>query len=517
MRITFLITEGTHMMVSPGTGIRRRFVQPPWDRNSPQWQDLDRQLAADHKARLIAAFVEGLDLTELEDLYRGSGSEAYPPEVMLKIALYETAEKHHSPSAWARHWGDSIPLQWLTMGCRPRRSALYAFRDRVGYAMDALLADVLDTARSEGFVEGETGVLDGTTIRAHASRHRLLNWDRLTRRLAELEQAVAADTMGLELSQPPGWMAATPSGRREQLGRYLKARSVLERRVAENARKPKDRRLDADKVMVTVSDPEAPLGRDKEGVFGPLYTAEFVVEPCSLLIMAFDVFAQATDAGTLPPMLDQVQAILGNSLQTIITDAGYVSILDLQACAQRQVELIAPVHENDFTPHEKAGGDQAAIDKSQFTWDAQEQTYFCPSGHRMKHVRQSPKARRHGEQVVIHQYQCPGEYCRECPLKDRCVKDPNKGRIVTRTEGEELLEEHRRRMQTPEAKKFRRLRGQVIERSFGDAKEHRGLRRLTGRGLHRARATVGLAVLVQNALTLHRLRQKAANPVEIAA
>ncbi len=110
--------------------------------------------------------------------------------------------------------------------------------------------------------------------------------------------------------------------------------------------------------------------------------------------------------------------------------------------------------------------------------------------------------------VVIHQYQCPGAYCQGCPLKGRCVKDPTKGRIVTRTEGEELLEEHRQRMQTPRAKALRRRRGQVIERSFGDAKEHRGLRRLSGRGLHRARATVGLAVLVQNALTLHRLRQK---------
>jgi SRSO17 transposase len=72
-------------------------------------------------------------------------------------------------------------------------------------------------------------------------------------------------------------------------------------------------------------------------------------------------------------------------------------------------------------------------------------------------------------------------------------------------------------MATPEAKELRKLRGQVIERSFGDAKQHRNLRKLHGRGLHRAKAEVGLVVLAQNALMLHRLREKAGNPGEIAA
>jgi hypothetical protein len=252
---------------------------------------------------------------------------------------------------------------------------------------------------------------------------------------------------------------------------------------------------------------------------------QFLIEPCSLLIVAFDVFAQATDAGTLPPMLDQAQKMLDRALETLIADAGYVSILDLQACAARQVELIAPVHENDYTQAKAttpAKGTTEApteppIGKDQFTWHPQEQTYRCPQGHCLKHVRRQRKPRRQEESVVIHQYQCPAEHCQECPLKSRCVKDPSKGRIVSRTEGEELLEDHRRKMATPEAQALKKLRGQVIERGFGDAKAHRNLRKLHGRGLHRAKAEIGLVVLAQNALMLHRLRQKAVNPVENAA
>jgi hypothetical protein len=97
------------------------------------------------------------------------------------------------------------------------------------------------------------------------------------------------------------------------------------------------------------------------------------------------------------------------------------------------------------------------------------------------------------------------------------VRNPEKGRTVKRLEGEELIEAHKAFMSTPEAKEAKRLRGSVIERPFGDAKQHRNLRRLHGRGLERVKAEIGLVVLAQTALTLARLRRKAANPGENAA
>jgi transposase len=502
-----------------------RFAAPRWTQDSPEFQALDRQLPADHRVRWLHTFVDQLDLLELEALYRGSGSEAYPPGLLLKIALYETLEGHLSPAAWHRHLKEHIPLQWLGLGIQPSRTALYNFRDRLGHVIDALLADVIGTARRDGLVEGEQGVLDGTTVRAQASRHRLLNQPRLQKRLDALNAAVDKDQAGQTVTERPGWMATSVPGRCQQRQRYLEAQAVLQKRLAENAKKPKHRRLAADKVMVSVSDPEAPTGRDKEKVFGPLYTTQFLIEPCSLLIIAFDVFAQATDAGTLPPMLDKAAEMLERALKTIITDAGYVSVLDLKACAERHVELIAPEHENDYTkakaktrvPDQTQTATEPPIGKDQFTWDPQEQTYRCPQGHVLKHVRRSEKRRRQEESIVNHEYQCPAEHCLACPLKSRCVKDPSKGRLVSRIEGEELLEEHRRKMATPQAQKLRKLRGQVIERGFGDAKQHRNLRKLHGRGLLRAKAEIGLVVLAQDALMLQRLRQKAVTPVEIAA
>ena len=313
-------------------------------------------------------------------------------------------------------------------------------------------------------------MLDGTSTRACASRHQLVNEDKLTKRLHELNAAMTQDAAGQSIESRPRWMAETPKGRFAQLERYRLAGDELAERLAKNEERPKDKRLPRKKVKVSVTEPEAPLGRDKEKVFGPMYTTEFVVDTASLLILSFDVFAQVTDAGTLAPMLDRTEEVTGDMLVQISTDAGYVSLLDLQECQKRNVRLVGPMGENDFTEQKRAQAGPACIGKDQFEWLPVEGTYRCPEGHKLDYKGREQKRRREGNTVTQHRFHCPAEHCRACPLRERCVRNPEKGRTVKRLEGEELTEAHKKWMKTDEAKAANRLRGSVIERCFGDAK-----------------------------------------------
>jgi transposase len=481
------------------------------------WKQRDAELAVDHPARMIDAFVNGLDRTSLQASYLGVGSLAHNPDLMLKIVLYETLQGRLSPAEWARDVLDSKALQWLGQGIKPSRSALYTFRDRLSQPVFDMHAKAIQQAMAEGFTTAESAVLDGTSARSCASRHQLVNEEKLTKRLQELNAAVEKDAAGQPIESEPYWMAATPNGRQAQLERYRRAGDELAHRLAKNEERPKDKQLPRKKVKVSVTDPEAPLGLDKEKVFCPMYTAEFVVDTASLLILSFQVFAQATDAGTLAPMLDRTRDVTGTMVFQIGTDAGYVSLLDLQECQERNVRLVGPVGENDFTEQKRAEAGPPRIGKDQFQWLPEEKTYRCPQGHRLDYKGNERKQRRDDNTVVQHRYHCPPEHCCACPLRERCVRNPEKGRTVKRLEGEEIIEAHREYMKTDEAKAANRVRGSVIERCFGDAKRHRDLRCLHGRGLKRAKAEVGLVVLVQTALTLARLRKNAVNPRENAA
>ena len=458
--------------------------------------------------------MDGLELSALEEAYRGVGSAAHRADLMLKVALVEVFEGRRSPAQWHRDVRDNQALLWIGRGIQPSRTALYNFRDRLGDVIQELHAGMVRQGIAEGLIDAKEGVQDGTSTRACASRHRTINMSVLQRRREELVAAISQDKTGRSPETVPRWMAKTPGGRQEQSQRYAKAQETLERRLAENARRDKDKRLDDKKVTVSTSDPEAPTGRDKEKTFCLLYTSQFLVEPDSLVILAFEVFAQATDAGTLAPLLDRTVQVIGWQLEAVTADAAYATLLDLQECQERGVELFAPVQENDFTQKKRAGRTAQRIEREQFTWLAEEKTYVCPQGHRLDYRGKESKRRRGDQQVVQHRYRCPPDYCRGCPLRERCVRDPDKGRTVKRLEGQELIDAHRAKMKTPEAEAKRKRRGQVIERCFADAKEHRNLRKLHGRGLRRARAEVGLVVMAQNALTLIRLRETHATAEE---
>lgn len=473
--------------------------------------------------RKIDQFISELDRTVIDDLYRGVGSKPHEPMLMLRMGLYGNLLGQGSPAAWHTLTIDSKSMQWLIRGIRPSRSCCYNFRDRIGSALENLAAQVVNLCIDEGLVRPKAGVQDGSTFRAAGSRHRVANMKTLTQRQATLAQAIRQDQAGLPLEDAPKWMPTTPRGRRDLQQRYEKAAQILAQRQQENAAKRKDRRLAENKVQVCLSEPEAPLGRDKERVFCPLYTSQYLVEPSSLLILNYSVLAQSTDAGTLPVMADAAQQVLGYHLETIIADGAYASLIDLRACEERGIELIAgpevPAKRRETKSDKQANNAQTKtpkkppkLDKSEFTWQPEERTYRCPEGHLLTYCQKDRVPRRGGETLVELRFRCPPEHCLGCHRQANCVDNPAKGRVVKRLEGQELLDAHQEKMKTDRARELYKLRGQVVERSFADSKHHRKARRLHGRGLLRAKAEIGLLVLVQNLLTVFRLRRKRANP-----
>ena len=206
--------------------------------------------------------------------------------------------------------------------------------------------------------------------------------------------------------------------------------------------------------------------------------------------------------------------VIGHPLEIAVADGGYASLLDIQACEQRGTELIAGPIKDEEQKSEKPKKSEASkkkppkLDKSEFTFIPEEQLYRCPEGHKLELREKTHVKRRGGETLVELRFQCSPDHCVGCPRQPQCVDNPHRGRLIKRLEGQELLDAHREKMKTDRAKKIYRTRGQVIERAFADAKQHRQGRRFHGRGLQRAKAEVGLLVLAQNFLAILRLRKK---------
>jgi len=469
-------------------------------------------------ARFIENEVNQLGTEELRRIYVGVGSAAYPPELMLKMALFEYLEGRASPAQWHRDAPVHDALKWLGRGLCPSRSACYAFRDRLDKVIQELHQKVVRQTVEQGLAAPVEAAQDGTTFRSQASRHRAFNQDTLHNRRAKLDAAIAADDDQAPPPDPqPKWMPLTPQGRLDLQDRMENAQQRLAAEWQKNGEKPqKERRLEKN-IVVSLTDPDACFARDKEKTFCFLYTAQFLVDADSLLVLGYSVSPENTDVGTLPPMIDQVQPLVGETLKRVSVDAGYTSLLDLIDCHARHIDLLGPVQSNSFTTKKQSPHASQPISKADFVWLENEQTYQCPQGHKLFREFRERIKRHAGRHVIGYCYRCPAEFCTACPLKDRCTKNPDKGRTVRRMEREDLIEAQHAKMQREDNKAIYRKRGQTVERPFADAKGHRNFSRLHGRGLSRATAEVGLLVLAQNILTVQRRRKNAATPEKQAA
>lgn len=429
---------------------------------------------------------EELDLQPLRQSYAGRGTRPHAPALLLKLVLYEHERGRHQPTQWREDLTDNIAARWLTFGMEPSLTSLYEFRDRLQPLLEGFNRQVIQTAIAEGRTSGTRGALDGTTVAANATRHRLVNLKTVDRRLAE--------------APPP-----TPRRRRN----LLRARVILLEKHAANAKRRKDKQKPPDRIRLALGDPEAPFGLDKQKTYRPLYNAQVVRDVETDLVLAHATTATTSDAGLLPSMIERTVAATGRPLRELLADAGYTSGEDLAHCRLRGVTLYAPWNENAFTEAKRAAGKGAAqIPKDQFVFDRTTQTYRCPQDKPMKRRERSRRQRADGTEFVVEIYQASPSDCAACALKPRCLRANAKARTVRRREHEELIEEHKVWMQRPESKERYRLRCQTVERCFADLKAHRGLQRFSGRTLKRADAQVGLTILAHNLRALDKLRER---------
>ena len=491
----------------PRKRVKVRFAEPPWNERSDEWQSRDQQVSAVHPVRAVVEAMKQLDLTPLYDLYVGTGSPPLRPDLMLAVALVEICAGRSRPSQWFRDATENIVVQWAGFGIQPSRTSWYNFADRIAPLLEQWNAAVLQLARQRGVTQAERMSLDGTAVAANASRHRLVNEATVEQRLAELDIACQMDAAHQPPPNAPAWMAKNPDTREGQRRRYRQARERLVELHAVNNRQDPKRRRKPEKIVVSTSDPEAALGRDKYNVFRPLYNVQLVRDLDSPLCLGYQVFAQPTDAGTFGPMLERTANGTCVKPRAMLVDATYVTACNLAICDQAGMLLYGPWQENDFSQKKKKqNAKPRPIDKEHFTWLPAENMYRCPEGHPMPWIGHQKRRQSDGQINVVHSYRCSPQHCRTCRQQAACSSNPNRGRSVKRSEHEALVEAHRARMATTEAKTLYRLRCQTVELGFADFKQHRSMRQFSGRGRDRAQRQVGLTVLVHNLLVVHRAK-----------
>ncbi|MEE8305200.1 MAG: IS1182 family transposase [Candidatus Tectomicrobia bacterium] len=330
---------------------------------------LQEWLPEDHIAYFISEVVEELDLSPFYTAYEGDGRRKMPyePSMMLKVLIYAYATGVFSSRQIARKLEEDVAFRILGAGNFPRHRTICAFRQRHLNDFKALFTQVVQVARATGLVRLGTVSIDGTKVKANASKHKAMSYKRLKQeevrlseeikslcgeavQVDELEDArFGVDRRGDELPEE----LRHRQGRLEKI-RAAKARLEAEQREADRARgrhaddgrKPpsgrgapfkRDFGVPEDVAQSNFTDPESRIMNTKDG-FQQCYNGQLVVDDEFQLIVGNELTANASDHNMLIGLLDGLKETLEDQPERLLADAGYRKEDDFEALESRDID-----------------------------------------------------------------------------------------------------------------------------------------------------------------------------------
>ena len=355
------------------------FLLPP---SPSEW------LAEDHLVYFVSEIIDRLELGKFYARYEGDGrrNQPYDPALLVKVLVYGYATRVFSSRQLARKLYEDVGFRVLGAGNFPSHRTICEFRMRHLPELKELFVAVARLAKEMGLVKLGTVALDGTKVKAQASKHKAMSYGRMKEQEqklkaeieALLERAQQTDVQedaqwGADQSEEP--LPQELKRRQDRLAKIEAAKQRLEERQAqadrERGRHPDDeqRRGDGagrpfkrpfgvpqDKAQDNFTDPQSRIMK-MGGSFEQCYNAQAVVDGDSQLIVAIGLGNNAADNEQLVPMVEAVKENLGLLPKRVLGDAGFRSedaFAKLETQNYEGMEVLVALG--------REGKDQAAID-----------------------------------------------------------------------------------------------------------------------------------------------------------
>lgn len=333
-----------------------------------------------HLARFVDEVVETvLDLHAIYAAYEDArGGPPYDPRLMLKVVLYGYATGVRSSRRLERHCVEDVAFRFLAANQQPDFRSLARFRRRHLGALEELFVQTVRVCATAGLVKLGRIAIDGTKLRANASRHKAMSYGRMGERerqlqaeiavlrrqiagvLAEAEQVDAAEDAQFGVDRRGDELPSELARRESRLARIQAAKAALEAEAvaraaalraaappaegdASGGERPPSRPAasasggqvravtPAPHAQRNFTDPDSRIMRTADKAFHQCYNGQAAVDASCQVIVAAELSNQAADAPHLPALLGQVRANVGRPPRETLADAGYFSEHNLTA------------------------------------------------------------------------------------------------------------------------------------------------------------------------------------------
>ena len=334
-------------------------------------------LPEEHLARFVVDIVSELNLQPLADGYSGKGHKAYHPEILLSLLFYGYATGVFSSRKIEKATYDSVAFRFISANTHPDHDTIATFRKRFLEQLKPLFVQILMLAREMGLLKLGKVSLDGTKIKANASKHHALSWGhacKLEKQLqAEVNELIRLAEQADSEEIPDEMDIPKELGRRQDrldaiarakvkieqraAERYAQEQKEYEEKIAKRQAKAKD---DGKKPRGPKPKPPTPGPRKKDQVnltdeesrimpssdkgFVQAYNGQATVDVDTMLIIESHISQATNDKQELIPALASLNELPEKfgKVDTMLADAGYYSDGNAASCEKFGIEPYIP-------------------------------------------------------------------------------------------------------------------------------------------------------------------------------
>jgi transposase len=363
--------------------------------------DMDQWLPEGHLARFILEIVEQLDLSEIRSSYSDltRGQKAYPPEMMVALIFYCLVTGILSSRKMERATWELIPVRFITGDLHPDHDTIAAFRNRMKDALDKIFLQILLIAHALGVLKLGTVSLDGTKMKANASKHKAFSYghackleEQLKKEIEELqaqsrmidqaEENKAELDIPEEIRRREERLAKIEAAKKEiekrEQERYEREKAEYDRKKSERTRKEEETGKKSggkvpvepvqevsSKAQVNLTDEDSRIMPTAGGAFEQSYNAQAGVDVGSQMIVEEHVTQACNDKQELKPTLEGLEELKGKApelgeAEKILCDSGYYSEENLEAAEEAGMSPYIPAgrekHNEQLKTRMEGGG-----------------------------------------------------------------------------------------------------------------------------------------------------------------
>lgn len=433
---------------------------------------------------VVLEVTEKLDISIIINRYSSLGTNAFHPRMLLKLIFYGIGTGNRSSRKIARLAAKDLGGIMLCGGQRPSWRTIARFIADNQDQVHDLFLQVLQLCIKLKMVNFGHFSLDGTKIKANASKHSAMSAGRMKKEIADLTEEIAKAFEELhtnDIQETQQFGEKTSDDLPEELSRKQARLEKLDHALNELEERAsiKSKELDP-KDQYNFTDPESRIMTTRKDGSQQCYNHQIVVDSQERVITAYTTSQASNDIEQLEPTLEESKANIGRNPEKLTGDTGYFSSTNLTHLTNEGIDgYICPKKKID------------EYDKTKFLYDSKRDVYICPNHRELPCVWKCVQ----DGQVINSKYS--GD-CTGCPHQGKCTDSKSGNRIITRNHHDPLREQMKAKFETDEGQAIYSHRKELPEPVFGQIKQQQAFHQHLRRGLKEANDEFGLACLTYN-------------------